>query len=95
MYFVEKHDIVLYYCTADDSSKGVSYVHKLCDSGKGEHKGALSLVKIVERSVNYEHLHLSSVHEQKPTSLRLLLAASLLPSSPELSSVFHPPKSFS
>ncbi len=53
LYFVEQQDIVLYYESAGENSRGLNYMHKLCDASKGEHDGALSLLKIAEQGPNF------------------------------------------
>lgn len=57
LYFVEKHDIVLYFCPEDIGSAnpfaGARFVHELSDAQHGRAKGALMLLKIVERSIPY------------------------------------------
>ncbi len=57
LYFVEKHDIVLYFCPEELGSRnpfaGARYVHELCDAQRGKGDGALVLLTIVERSVAY------------------------------------------
>jgi hypothetical protein len=57
LYFVEKHDIVLYFCPEELGSEnpfaGARYVHELSDAHTGKGHGALVLLTIVERSIVY------------------------------------------
>ncbi|GIV55073.1 MAG: hypothetical protein KatS3mg039_1591 [Candidatus Kapaibacterium sp.] len=57
LYFVEKHDIVLYFCPEELGSSnpfaGARYVHELSDAHRGKGEGALVLLTIVERSLVY------------------------------------------
>jgi hypothetical protein len=91
LYFVEKHDIILYHCLPTDTTEGASFVHSLCDYGKGKHNGALSLLKIVERSIEY-HKKLDIVNIQEQKEYRYINTTHQdLPSSPLLNGVFRPP----
>lgn len=70
LYFVEKQDIVLYFCPDELGSTnpfaGARYVHEMSDAQRGQAEGALSLITIVERSVAYTlPLQQSSVSVQQ------------------------------
>lgn len=57
LYFLERHDIVLYFCPEDLGSSnpfaGARYVHELSDAQHGKGEGALVLLHVVERAVYY------------------------------------------
>ncbi|MCX7929956.1 MAG: hypothetical protein N2663_04480 [Chlorobi bacterium] len=57
LYFVEKHDIVLYFCPDELGSTspfaGARFVHELSDAQRGKADGVLVLISIVERSLAY------------------------------------------
>ncbi|MCS7000820.1 MAG: hypothetical protein RML15_06260 [Bacteroidota bacterium] len=59
LYFLEQHDIVLYFCPEDLGSNhpfaGARFVHELSDAHKGKAQGALVLLKVVERTTAYVH----------------------------------------
>lgn len=95
LYFIEKHDIILYYCPedADGRGDGSSYVHRLCDASKGEHEGARAMLKIIGTQKSYDRTYtLTPTPELPPSFLcdeddspRLYSAYAL--------SVFRPPRS--
>lgn len=59
LYFVEKHDIVLYFCPEDIGSSnpfaGARFVHELSDAQHGAATGAFMLLKLVERASVFLH----------------------------------------
>ena len=91
LYFIEQHDIVMYYCNEHDSTNGTSYVHKLCDAAKGEHTGALALIKIVDNHTTYSPAHNQYrfiAHQQSTTHW---VPNAELYQSPHPNSLFKPP----
>ncbi len=92
LYFIEKHDIVLYYEVAEDTSNGLRFMQKICDAHRGEHNGALSLIKVVERTPPYllvQKLDLSIAHRE----VIPIIEQEPLPIDDKVGcSVFHPPR---
>ncbi|RMF33228.1 MAG: hypothetical protein D6747_07360 [Chlorobiota bacterium] len=77
LYFVERHDIVLYFCPEELGSTnpfaGARYVHELSDAQHGKGEGALTLLQIVERAVVYLPSPGSAYHAESKRSILPLI----------------------
>ncbi len=91
LYLVEEHDIVLYYETADDTSHGLRYMQKLCDAERGEHDGALSLIKIVEQTPPYIAVLQQCTLIEHPTEGVSNYYSACFPPSPQRDPLLRPP----
>lgn len=91
LYTFEKHDIVLFYTTACDTSNGASFVHAIEDASKGFH-GACSVIKIAESTQSTEPPTSGGLRAcvSSPHSFTLQPAGILR--SLQLQSIFHPPR---
>ncbi|MFM2133649.1 MAG: hypothetical protein RL156_930 [Bacteroidota bacterium] len=91
LYTFEKHDIVLFYTTACDTSNGASFVHAIEDASKGFH-GACSVVKIAESTQSTEPLCSDCLRACVPSPHRFTMQPIGSFRSLQLHSIFHPPR---
>ncbi len=96
LYFVEKHDIVLYFCPEELGScnpfAGARYVHELCDAQRGNGEGAMVLLTIIERSVAYVVALHSPMIQPAVRALGLRCAAIGIPSAGYSTPPWMPPR---
>ncbi|MFN4769200.1 MAG: hypothetical protein ACK5JL_04110 [Candidatus Kapaibacterium sp.] len=91
LYTFEKHDIVLFYTTACDTSNGTSFVHAIEDASKGFH-GACSVVKIAESTQSTEPVYSYCLVASVPSPHWFSIRPSGSLRSLRLHSIFHPPR---
>ncbi|GIV55349.1 MAG: hypothetical protein KatS3mg040_0117 [Candidatus Kapaibacterium sp.] len=96
LYFVERHDIVLYFCPEELGSTnpfaGARYVHELSDAQHGKGEGALMLLQIVERAVFYLPSLGSMYHTESKRSILPMLEYCCGPSDGFPTTPFVPPR---
>lgn len=93
LYFLEKQDIILYYCAESEVKQPNSsaFMQQICDGITGKHRGARSLLQLSVRASVYdiaifkpEVQMLRRIPLSPDLQQRALLPAHILP-------VFHPP----
>jgi len=91
LYFVEKQDIIMYYCNEHDTTNGASYVHKLCDAQSGEHTGALALIKVVDNHTVYAKEQTTYRFKPEHRTVKLHIQPQNCYLSPHPNKLFRPP----
>lgn len=93
LYFLEKQDIILYYCVESEVKQPNSsaFMQQICDGITGKHRGARSLLQLSVRASVYD-IAVSKPEIQLSRSTIIFLdiqQQSLLPA--HILPVFHPP----